>query len=104
MRRVLPPIVMLVLCAALLFAYRYFVPPRGGSAASPTMSVTPTLDSIATAEPTATQPAPPSASLLPAIGEPAPDFTLPSASGAPITLSGYRGQKDVVLLFYRTGG
>jgi peroxiredoxin len=32
-------------------------------------------------------------------GQPAPDFTLPSTSGADITLSALRGQ-DVVLVFY----
>jgi peroxiredoxin len=33
------------------------------------------------------------------IGEPAPDFTLPSVSGKKITLSQYRGKKNVVLSF-----
>jgi peroxiredoxin (alkyl hydroperoxide reductase subunit C) len=33
------------------------------------------------------------------IGEPAPDFTLPSVSGEKITLSRYRGKKHVVLSF-----
>ena len=32
-------------------------------------------------------------------GQPAPDFTRPSTSGAGITLSALRGQ-DVVLVFY----
>jgi peroxiredoxin len=32
-------------------------------------------------------------------GEMAPDFTLPSVSGQPITLSQYRGKKNVVLSF-----
>jgi peroxiredoxin (alkyl hydroperoxide reductase subunit C) len=32
-------------------------------------------------------------------GSPAPDFTLPSVSGKRITLSDYRGQKNVVLSF-----
>ena len=33
------------------------------------------------------------------VGEPAPDFTLPSMSGEPVTLSQYRGRKHVVLSF-----
>ena len=33
------------------------------------------------------------------IGEPAPDFTLPSISGEDVTLSDYRGKKHVVLSF-----
>lgn len=36
---------------------------------------------------------------LPAIGHPAPDFTLPSTSGHPVTLSVLRGRK-VLLAFY----
>jgi len=34
-------------------------------------------------------------------GQPAPDFTLESRTGQPVTLSQYRGTKDVVLVFYR---
>jgi peroxiredoxin len=34
-----------------------------------------------------------------AVGDEAPDFTLPSVGGDPITLSGYRGTKNVVLSF-----
>jgi peroxiredoxin (alkyl hydroperoxide reductase subunit C) len=33
------------------------------------------------------------------VGEPAPDFTLPSIEGDRITLSGYRGDKNVVISF-----
>lgn len=33
------------------------------------------------------------------VGEPAPDFTLPSVSGGPVTLSQFRGKKNVVLSF-----
>jgi peroxiredoxin (alkyl hydroperoxide reductase subunit C) len=33
------------------------------------------------------------------VGEPAPDFTLPSVSGEKVTLSHYRGKKNVVLSF-----
>jgi len=47
----------------------------------------------------------PSAANAPAVGQAAPDFTLPDASGKPVTLSSlYRtGQRDqwVLLIFYR---
>jgi len=36
-----------------------------------------------------------------AVGDVAPDFTLASYDRGPITLSQYRGAKDVVLVFYR---
>jgi peroxiredoxin len=34
------------------------------------------------------------------VGDPAPDFTLPSTIGEKVSLSDYRGKKNVVLLFY----
>lgn len=33
------------------------------------------------------------------VGDPAPDFTLPSISGKPVTLSDFKGRKNVVLSF-----
>lgn len=36
----------------------------------------------------------------PAVGESAPDFTLPSTSGEPVTLSQYRGDRAVLLAFF----
>jgi cytochrome oxidase Cu insertion factor (SCO1/SenC/PrrC family) len=36
-----------------------------------------------------------------AVGEEAPDFTLESLAGPPITLSQFRGKQNVVLAFYR---
>ena len=39
-------------------------------------------------------------SLLPVIGKPAPDFTLPSTSGEPVSLRQYKGKKTVILYFY----
>ena len=35
------------------------------------------------------------------VGEPAPDFTLPDASGAPVSLAAFRERTPVVLVFYR---
>ena len=35
------------------------------------------------------------------VGQEAPDFTLEAADSKPITLSGFRGKKNVVLVFYR---
>ena len=34
------------------------------------------------------------------VGQPAPDFTLPAHQGAEVTLSQYRGEKNVVLSFH----
>ncbi len=41
----------------------------------------------------------PRATNLLKVGDEAPDFTLPSTQG-PITLSSYRGKKNVVLAFF----
>jgi peroxiredoxin len=41
------------------------------------------------------------------VGDMAPDFTLPSTAGKPVTLSEFRGKKNVVLAFFPaafTGG
>jgi AhpC/TSA family len=35
------------------------------------------------------------------LGEPAPEFTLPDASGAPVSLVSFRERTPVVLVFYR---
>ena len=35
------------------------------------------------------------------VGQPAPDFTAASLAGTPITLSQFRGEKNVNLVFYR---
>ena len=40
------------------------------------------------------------AALLPVIGKPAPDFTLPSTTGENISLRQFKGKKTVVLYFY----
>jgi peroxiredoxin Q/BCP len=39
-------------------------------------------------------------SLLPVIGKPAPDFSLPSTTGENISLKQFKGKKTVVLFFY----
>ncbi len=36
-----------------------------------------------------------------AVGSEAPDFTLESLGGPPVTLSRFRGKQNVVLVFYR---
>jgi peroxiredoxin len=49
--------------------------------------------------------APPSTTLK--VGDEAPDFTLPSTAGKPVTLSEFKGKKNVVLAFFPaafTGG
>jgi len=38
--------------------------------------------------------------LLPVIGKMAPDFTLPSSAGEPVTLKQFKGKKTVILYFY----
>jgi peroxiredoxin len=35
------------------------------------------------------------------VGEPPPEFTLSDDTGRPVSLGDYRGQKPVVLVFYR---
>jgi peroxiredoxin Q/BCP len=40
------------------------------------------------------------ASLLPVIGKPAPDFTLPSSTGELVSLKSFKNKKSVVLYFY----
>jgi peroxiredoxin len=36
-----------------------------------------------------------------AVGDTAPDFTLPSRAGEPVTLSDYRGAATILLVCYR---
>jgi peroxiredoxin len=42
----------------------------------------------------------PGVALAVAVGEQAPDFTLPSTLGEPISLSQFRGKQHVLLEFY----
>ena len=37
---------------------------------------------------------------MPTIGQPAPDFTLPSTAGKEITLSSFRGKENVLVAFF----
>jgi peroxiredoxin (alkyl hydroperoxide reductase subunit C) len=37
---------------------------------------------------------------MPTIGQPAPDFTLPSTSGKDVTLSSFRGKENVLVAFF----
>ena len=37
---------------------------------------------------------------VPAVGDAAPDFTLPSTAGEPVTLSSFRGKQNVLLAFF----
>ncbi len=69
--------------------------PEATASPNPTTKLSPTPEPV----PTATGDL-----AIPGVGEEAPDFTLESVWGDPITLSEYRGHKNVVLLFYRTGG
>ena len=43
----------------------------------------------------------PAAGAVLKVGEAAPDFTLPDATGAAVTLASFRDQRPVVLVFYR---
>jgi hypothetical protein len=105
-RQVLTTILMIALCATLLL----------GCGSPGTGMATPVPSST---EPIARTPAIPTSSgesiptsnpdqspgsSIPPVGAPAPEFTLPSVGDGPISLSDFRGQKNVVVLFYRTGG
>ena len=66
---------------------------------APTPTPTPTPAPTATPLPTPTPtPAP---AVGTAVGELAPGFTLPSADGMDVALESFRGDKQVVLVFYR---
>jgi len=104
-KRVVIPVLMLIVCAAILVTYNVAAVNRTSPTPTPTQTPgpipTPTPRSASTSTPSRSEEP---GSLIPAAGEPAPDFTLPSVGGDAVTLSDYRGQKNVVLLFYRTGG
>lgn len=76
------------------------------SAATPIPSTPPTPPPSPAQQAAAPSPST-SSSRLPAVGAPAPDFTVPSDDGTPFTLSSLRGKKTAVLVFFPkafTGG
>ena len=101
--RVFISLVIIVMCAGVMSSCG---PSDNGTTLSPTATELPI--STATAAPPL---APTSTALggteapggIPVIGDSAPDFTLPSVWGDAFTLSNYRDDQNVVLLFYRTG-
>ena len=68
---------------------------------APTAAATATAPAATAADP-ATEPAPTAAATAPPALEMAQLFTLPSANGdLPVSLESYRGNKNVVVIFYR---
>jgi hypothetical protein len=99
-KRVLTPVLMIAVCVVILASYKV------AAVSKPTRSPTPALDlqSRPTSSPQLTTPtAQQSPSNVPEIGDAAPDFTLPSVWEETVALSSYRRERNVVLLFYRTG-
>ncbi len=103
-KRVLAPVLMIALCMVILASFKVAAvsepTPSPTSAPIEQSSPSSTPQRATTATTTPPQESP---SSIPAIGESAPDFTLPSVGGETVTLSSYRGERNVVLLFYRTG-
>lgn len=66
--------------------------------ASPLATLSPSPSPTSTAVPAPTLPEPLS------VGQPAPDFTLTDANDRPVSLSDYRDQCKVVIVFFRTTG
>jgi len=120
MRTVLIRILMLAACTLMLGGYGCQALTDPGVASTATPDPTPPLEPTANPSPTPSHRPSPTAnpsptpshrpspttsdSAIPPIGEQAPDFTLPSVWGDMVTLSSYEGHKNIVLLFYRTGG
>ena len=94
--------VAVVTCVCLVTSCSPATAPPPAPADTPTLEPTPAPTPSATPPATATPSENPGG--IPAIGDTAPDFTLPSATADTIDLSSYRGEKNVVLIFYRTGG
>lgn len=99
MRRALIPILMICACLAILGGCSpgdlNQPPPTVPGPPEPTTKPSPTAHS---------SPTPTTRSEIPATGEQARDFSLPSVWGDTVTLSSYQRLKNVVLVFYRTGG
>ncbi len=120
MKRVLLPILILGACALTLGGYGWQALTDQEVASTATVIPTPAFEPTANPSPTPSHRSSPTAnpsptpshrpspttsdSATPSVGEQAPDFTLRSVWGDMITLSSYEGQKNIVLLFYRTGG
>jgi cytochrome oxidase Cu insertion factor (SCO1/SenC/PrrC family) len=104
-RRTAIPVLMIVAAALILGAYSLLGQNR--AAPTPTLSATPARSASATNRPIPPSTSPPtqeSGGSIPETGSAAPDFSLNSAWGEMVALSTYRGHKNVVVLFYRTGG
>jgi cytochrome oxidase Cu insertion factor (SCO1/SenC/PrrC family) len=98
---------MMMIAAAILILGAYSLLGQDRAAPTPTPSATPARSASATTQPSPPPTSPPaqeSGRSIPEVGSTAPDFSLNSAWGDTVALSSYRGQKNVVLLFYRTGG
>jgi hypothetical protein len=105
MRRVAAPILMLGAFGLALVCYGCTAPADRAFPATATAVPSPTVGHRANPSPTTPQlPSPSIGSGIPPTGQQAPDFALPSGSGEVVALSSYVGQKNAVLLFYRTGG
>jgi hypothetical protein len=105
LKRVLIPVLMLAVCGAILGVYNFAVVDNSTPLVTPSTEPTSDPSPTARSNPTPARPPTPSTdAAIPAIGDQAPDFILPSVWGDPVTLSSYRGQENIVLVFYRTGG
>lgn len=99
MRRVLIPALILAAIAVMMVAC------SPGDLSQPSPTVPGPLEPATNPSPTAhSTPTPTTRSEIPATGERPRDFSLPSVWGDTVTLSSYQGLKNVVLVFYRTGG
>ena len=68
---------------------------------APTPTATPTPVPTATPTPAPTPTPTPAPQVGTSVGNLAPTFTLPSSSGVDVALESFRGDKQVVLVFYR---
>lgn len=104
-KRVLTPVLMIAVCVVILASYKVAAVSKATPSPSPTPALQPSP--ARTPQPTTnatTPPAQESPSIVPQIGDTAPDFTLLSVWEETVALSSFRGHRNVVLLFYRTGG
>ncbi len=105
LRRVLIPVLMLGLCGAILGVYNFAAVDNSTPLVTPSTEPTSDPSPAARSNPTPVRPPTPSTdAAIPAIGDQTPDFILPSVWGDTVSLSSYQELKNVVLVFYRTGG